>query len=726
MQMQMVKLWLAMVLAGAGAVALFRSERMRQPESAPTAASQPALAATSSNEPVPVNGGAPMTVPVMLTVSGEVVGLPASATAPTVTVRVGTVDVPATVTNRSFTANTPYSGADAMVTVTARSGDVQFRSVVGTMRRLKRLSGGDGRVVPAEAPALKVGAWSSAIAATSRLLLGREAVDDAELERASTRIHGVDMAWIAYLLDQYASGAFVLPAGFATGYEVVLDNQALRREIESRGAVGSWSAALHAFVAAQPPLAPIGTLDALPDTLLARAAIVEGELPFNSAVWMLRRGTGSRFDLYEPVASTEPRTAAQVLSDGTIELVPVAARSSLRQETTPFSGVPVTILRTVDAIRWRRISDGDRVDLWSIATHWTETYPDFPSQPPVAGTTSNVLAAEDFAGLVRANAWNGSDTRRRTFPTTCIRPVLGHPAMEICDTAIHRLDPGGTGMTEDVGLKVSDRMTPQPGVYGSAFNWSYGNGRLVLQYPNARTEAWAVDGVSGVDSIVYLTTRTADGKTYSATGATLSIVASTVPFSASQAAGTWTSGLVRVFASNIPRVDSAFAFVRNDGGTGEHQDGYDGETFRILQTWTIQGERVYDIRVRARSANGASSYVTDCASAFAAGATACAPWRLRYLRPLRRIGNRLYGIEEVHSQIAFKPQGDTGPYENIQISTRANYQECTAGACLAFGSAPPLPEYARPSVVASVQAGSAAAPLPPLRVAPRERLRRRL
>jgi len=122
--------------------------------------------------------------------------------------------------------------------------------------------------------------------------------------------------------------------------------------------------------------------------------------------------------------------------------------------------------------------------------------------------------------------------------------------------------------------------------------------------------------------------------------------------------------------------------------------------FRAVQRWTMQGERVWERRSRARLSNGTQMYVDDCEVAFNSGATGCSPVRYRYFRPLRRVGQRLYGIEEVHTQTEMRPRFNSQPY-TLSSSPRTNFQMCTAGACLAYGTAttPPL-EYLRVGVPA--------------------------
>lgn len=654
-------------------------------------ASPGAGAAAVAAEAEPVNGSAPLLPPVSLTLRGGVADLPEGARIDSVTVEVGGTTVSAAVNGHAYSAALHPAAPGDVVAVNAVAGSVRYRAIAGTVAQLARLSPADPVVTASEASALVVDSLSTAHAVVVRAWLGgRDARDDEEYERALLHVQGGDLGSIGYLLDAYARGALPLPAGHASGLDVVRSPAALQAALDALPAGDP----IGAYLRARELRAPLGAAQ-LPDKLLLRGATVADLPSVNAGASLLLREGEGRYAYVDqdPVSDTAARLEAG--AGGELVLTPAFVRTQVSYPSRPDLGGPnsqVKQVQMLDSIELRRIADRDRVDSWVVSYHWIRSFPDFPAVPPERVTGTGLIASVDLGAATRREAWAGIEGRRRTFPTLCGPTQAGRPTVEICDTALHRFDPGGSGFTEDVGYKVDERMQPRAGAYGSAFSWTReADGALVLSDGDSTLRAWSTHGVPGIDSAVYVASHVRDGARWTLAGTTLSIDATTVPFGPAQAVGGWGLGLVLSTPFEYLPSGTSTELLRYSTGLGEQVDRHpDGES-RIVQAWAVMGERLYETRSRARFPNGSTRYVANCTQAAAEGATHCSPWRIRYLRPLRRVGNRVYGIEELHMQLETQPIGYTGTYD-VTVSTRANYQECLSGDCRAYAAAGPSPQ----------------------------------
>ena len=176
-------------------------------------------------------------------------------------------------------------------------------------------------------------------------------------------------------------------------------------------------------------------------------------------------------------------------------------------------------------------------------------------------------------------------------------------------------------------------------------------------------------------------------------GVTLSVSGDYMPLASSQVPGKWETGYSLSKPFEYPYRPAPAILQRNSDGTGIDYTTYLGiNNPGYVSNWQVSGERVFEMRYRATFPTTNARYVQTCEQAFAQGATGCSPYRVRYFRPLMRIGRRLYGIQEYYFQTFFAPPGYTGPYSFVR-SGGATYLECVAGACLtAFPAASmPLP-----------------------------------
>lgn len=690
--------WLAtaaiVVIAGAGAAPIFHKAFQLALTRSVTAHVEAQRAPGDSADPIPVQGSQPKLPPVNLTISGEISG-PMGFAPNAVLVRVGSRSFAGQIQGGGYVATINALDPAEMVSVEATNGAVRLRSVVGSFRKLTLRSGGDRRVEAVELPSLRVSPWSSALAFLVRTALsGRDAASDQEFEQASRTLSGTDLFNAYYLLANPFSKPYFLPSGFTDGLQLLENENAYRNWIASHPSGTSG----RATVFAQGDYAPLSSVSALPEqTLMMGPVPLQGFPVYTEAAQMLLRNADGSYRLYESEpAGAMPNYGVSLDGSGDVVLQPLTPRV-----VEGYQGA-LRMRMELGRIVMRRLFDGDRYDLWASRAEWLRTYPDNPEEPPTAYTPVSMWSVADLQTVARPQAWTSAPSRR-VLPWPCRNPVQ-YPGstkrFASCDFVQHRFDPGGGGSTEDHGLKVGANMQPQAAGSGIAFAWSTSGSQLRVQGPEATLRYWSIDGDDGVaDTVVYL----ADGSAGEIAGQTMagmsgSLPVEDVPFSAAQAQGTWTTATTLQLATAYPNVHYSIAIQRDAGGDGEQRDyDYASGARSTMTRWQMLGGRVFDTRSRAAFGSGANSYVRDCASAFAAGAVTCAPTHVRYFRPFKRVGDRWYGVEEVHSHTTLTPPGYTGTYDVTSV-VRLSFFQCTAGACLA-PSAQTLPSA--PAVVES-------------------------
>ncbi|NUO77983.1 MAG: hypothetical protein HOQ32_18470 [Lysobacter sp.] len=648
-------------------------------ELAMTRAAAPSVTAQAAPgdpaEPIEARGSQPKQPPVSLTIAGEIFGLASGAAPDSILVRVGSRSFAGQIQGGGYVATIDAVDRAEMVSVEVVSQRVRYRSIVGSFDRLIANAGGDRRVDAVELPTLRVSPWSSALAFLVRhALQGRDALSNSEFERTTRAVSGADMFQANHLLATVAAGTVALPSGYADGQQWLEDENAYRNWIDGPA---PWADPEAVF--AQSDYAPLRSLSELSAQTLLMAPVVLDKLPFSSAPLLLLRNTDGSYTLHEGEAEPgRPDYAIQLQASGDLVLTPQSPRVIVRYE-----GIGRTRM-TLGRIVLRRVFDGDRHDLWATRMEWTRSFPDDESRPPELYYPVTLWSGSDLQAVTRTQAWTAAPSRR-ALPWVCPVTVpypTSHELLAECDFVEHRFDPGGSGGTEDHGAKVGANMQPQPAGAGVVFGWNTDGAQLRVQTPQVDVRYWSIDGDDDADTVIYLATGTSSGvvgQTLVGVGGSLAV--DPVPFQAAQAQGTWTLGTAFITATAYPSPHYTLEIQRNADSSGEYRENsfYDGVQTSVMR-WDSVNERVYDIRTRARFSNG-TRYVSDCASAFAAGAQTCAPVRIRYFRPLRAVGGRLYGIEELHTQFDLKPPGYTGNYDVI-VNVRSTFQQCLAGACL--------------------------------------------
>ena len=214
------KMWLALLAASLSPFVLFSEVEAPSVGVPGASAASSVLAADGA---IAMNGSAPLDVPVALRLTGNVTGLPISVPLESVSVQVGARIFPATVNaqDRSWSVEIPWSSPLSMVTVTSTAQRAVYRSAVGSLGRLKRLSGGDGVASAVDAPMLSVSPITTALTVLHQAMYGEGAASDVDLERALRYMGGYALALPAYIFEAYASGERSLPSGVRSALEGV-------------------------------------------------------------------------------------------------------------------------------------------------------------------------------------------------------------------------------------------------------------------------------------------------------------------------------------------------------------------------------------------------------------------------------------------------------------------------------------------------------------------------
>ena len=678
---------------------------------------QPQAAPGDPAEPIEARGSRPKLTPVSLTIAGEIIGLAPGAAPDSILVRVGGRSFAGQVQGGGYVATVDALDRAEMVSVEVASQRVRYRSVVGSFGKLIAHAGGDRRVDAAELQTLRVSPLSSALAFLVRTALeGRDAVSDREFEHVSRSLFGEDVFEARAVLDGAASGTVVLPEGYTDGQQLLENEAAYSAWIRSfNGRSGSDEAMFQ-------PIghAALSSLSELPAQTLLMATIQRDSYPvFANAPQLLLRNTDGSYRWYTDDTEEAPvNYGAQLDASGDVVLTPLTPRVFERYE------VADRVRYSLDRVVLRRLFDGDRHDVWVARVQWTRTLAAQPATTLAPDIEIRLWSASDLQQVTRARAWTSAPTRR-ALPWPCARSSAtfsSHQRLETCDFVQHRFDPGGSGVTQDHGPKVDRYLRPQAAGAGVAFDWTVEGDQLLVRTPLATLRYWSIDGDDDtVDTVVYLATGNSGataGQTW--TGVSGSLAIDSVPFEAAQAVGTWTPASARTAATMYPNPHYTLEVQRDVGGDAEQrEDGYGSGPRSATLRWEAVGGGVYETLTSAvfNRWEGQRS-VRDCATAFAAGAQTCAPSRVRYFRPLKRVGDGLYGIEELHQQFEQKPPGYTGPYDVVAIDVRPNHYRCTAGACLT-PPAPPtvrLPAIRAPQPVATPSVVDSSAKIPILAV----------
>lgn len=624
--------------------------------------------------------------PVSIRIAGDIVT--SGSETPIVIVRFGDQQVPATVNGNTFIADLTRLNAASIVSIEITKPNLQYRALLGSAQLLKRQAGANGLLDISENPSLRVSPISTAIHFfVSRELGGRLPTSDDEMDKALRALTPVDLALAANMQRMIVEGQFQLPSGFASATELLADREAYRQFLILYPQIrGGADANLRSFSAGR------FAANDLDRNWLLTTRIARDGAPFvQPTVQLMLRQPGG-FAVSASQSRSDPDFGAELLADGDLRITPEGQPyfDTLvpANQIDPFNPSRSIIRRaTIQRETYRRLFVGKRQQLWLQTREESRNYPQYPEQPTVAATTSVMLNAsvlEDAVAPVAAADVLG----RRAIPYFCLQPsqVNGEPAvLQNCEFALHAMGANGFGQVDGIGAKVDTSLVPASASGSVGVQWRIDTGTLRIDGPDYAAKFWRLGLSDGVaDAMVFQVTTQSGGETQVLAGHTI-VLNGNLPafFGPIEPAGTWHYGSFD--APEEYGYGEQFAvgpsrFIRNADGTQTQTTflsaSSDLPAITLIERsgWKLIGLNLYDTRYRANISTG-DPYVQhfhSCESAFALGATQCAPTRVRYFRPIARVGSRWYGIEDVYFRRSITSY--IAPFQFERLS-RANYYE---------------------------------------------------
>lgn len=624
--------------------------------------------------------------PVSIRIAGDIVT--SGSETPTVIVRFGDQQVPATVNGNTFIADLTRLNAASIVSIEITKPNLQYRALLGSAQLLKRQAGANGLLDISENPSLRVSPISTAIHFfVSRELGGRLPTSDDEMDKALRALTPVDLALAANMQRMIVEGQFQLPSGFASATELLADREAYRQFLILYPQIrGGADANLRSFSAGR------FAANDLDRNWLLTTRIARDGAPFvQPTVQLMLRQPGG-FAVSASQSRSDPDFGAELLADGDLRITPEGQPyfDTLvpANQIDPFNPSRSIIRRaTIQRETYRRLFVGKRQQLWLQTREESRNYPQYPEQPTVAATTSVMLNAsvlEDAVAPVAAADVLG----RRAIPYFCLQPsqVNGEPAvLQNCEFALHAMGANGFGQVDGIGAKVDTSLVPASASGSVGVQWRIDTGTLRIDGPDYAAKFWRLGLSDGVaDAMVFQVTTQSGGETQVLAGHTI-VLNGNLPafFGPIEPAGTWHYGSFD--APEEYGYGEQFAvgpsrFIRNADGTQTQTTflsaSSDLPAITLIERsgWKLIGLNLYDTRYRANISTG-DPYVQhfhSCESAFALGATQCAPTRVRYFRPIARVGSRWYGIEDIYFRRSITSY--IAPFQFERLS-RANYYE---------------------------------------------------
>lgn len=642
--------------------------------------------------PAPVEGAVealgslPKLPPVSIRIAGDIET--SGSETPMVIVRFGDQQVPATVNGNTFTADLARLNAASIVSIEVSKPGLQYRALLGSAQLLKRQAGANGVLEISENPSLRVSPISTAIHFfVSRELDGRLPTSDDEMDKALRALTPADLAPAANLQRVIVQGERQLPSGFTSATELLADREAYRQflilypEIRSGADAYLRSLPAGAFAASD-----------LDKNWLLTTRIARAGAPFvqPTVQLMLRRPGG--FAVSAGQSRSNPNFGAELLADGDLRITPEGQpyfdTMVIANQIDPTNPSRSIVRRaTIQRETYRRLFVGKRQQLWLQTREESRNFPQYPAQPTVAATTSAMFNASVLEDTVVPVA-EADVLGRRAIPYFCLQPsqVNGEAAvLQNCEFALHSMGANGFGQADGIGAKVDTSLVPASASGSVGVQWRLDAGTLRIDGPDTSAKYWRLGLSDGVaDAMVFQTTAQSGGETQVLAGHTI-VLNGNLPtfFGPTEPAGTWHYGSFD--APEEYGYGEQFAvgpsrFIRNTDGTGMQTSflsaGFGEPAFTLIQRsgWKLIGLNLYDTRYRANIPSGDlySQYFHSCEYAFTLGASQCAPTRVRYFRPVARLGSRWYGIEDIYSRQSIT--GYVAPFQ-FERSSRANYYD---------------------------------------------------
>lgn len=628
--------------------------------------------AAASEPAVRVNGSHPLIRQAPIRLTGKLLGFPASASSPVVTVRVGGKTHSATVQGDTYSVSLAAAPTET-VQIDARSGATHFNSFVGSIALLRARSGNDGEVNAAEHSSLNVSPYSTALALLVRKALGeRNANDDPEFEQATRAVVGQDLAVAAYSLSLLAQQGS-LPAGYSTGLQL-LDNEAAYRQFRADTELET-SAMVYLYE--QPDHAPLKSVAELADEMVFMSPIAVQEMPLvvSDTMLLMRRPSG-QYDLHENIALTNTGLDGVVDPQGRLSMESLEWQTRFYQDNQG---------RWVDRRplerSFRRLSHGSSYGLWVIKTRWLDKLV-FETAEESFLVDYKFVWAGALREMSRADGWPALTGPTWALPWMCMRPdgLLGSVQLKECQYVEHDLNSMYQSVTVNHGDKVGPQLQPQPAFGGEVFTWSRdGQGVLNIVNNEAQTTFWRLKGAyNGIGPVIYLSKATAgEGAGQSLAGFSVAMLNSSPEggLQAQHAIGAWETGHLLALPPSYPNTRPTSLIERLADGLGTATvTEFDRPSVSVPFLWQVRDQAIYDTRYLARFPS-ANRYVRGCGDPAAAGASSCSATQVRYYKPLAKSWDRYYGIEEIYL-------AGSDPQAPLRSSSRPFIQACrTGGAC---------------------------------------------
>lgn len=660
--------WTAIIVVGVVACAFAARMAWHNPR-APHRTAVPALASPSIVSAAPpngtrVNGAQPLVARGPLLLMGDVLQLPTAETVISVDVVVGGQRIPASVQGQTYSALVPSDLGNAMVTVEVRADRLRYFSVLGGLERQYRLAGGDQRLDTDEQRALRVSPYSTALHKLVHYTLGRDAQSDDEFERGMRSLDGWELEVASSQIWAYATNPEQLPAGVADAYALLDDRVRFAATVEASREPG-WLA--NGFFAWQPADAPLRSLDDMPASLLMMSALPANGAPTAAARvhWLDRTGP-TTYSMVESEALTTPRYTGSLDPTGRLVLEPVGWVGGLIQLDDGTKH-----LRRNSYYVLRRLYQGEKYSQWYLELDWAEPRSvDDPWNNRSYGKARFVLTAVNAEEWVLPTQDWALEPGTRALPWAC----FGTHVFDLadCDYVQHKRRADGTGNLIDFGPKVDAALAPVPANRtGPDFTWSLqSDGALRVINSDATSWFWKAEGTEdGAGPVLqFQRSRRADRQLMERVDVSFTMAQRRAGDEIATFAGNWRGGY-----------DAGQAWRYSDGPTvAFNQRNADGSA-----RWGVDYDNVPSSG-RATSSSLLNGAYFDTWNTAKAPATQCEVsangclTRTTYFKPLRRVGQRYYGVEEVNE--LFLANGWPNTVE--RIATRPVWYDCIDGACL--------------------------------------------
>jgi len=633
---------------------------------------------------LPVRGSQPLVPPAKLRLSGEVTPLAAGDALQSVEVRVGTELIPVSVQGQYFEATLFLMDTARMASIEVRSTKGRQASLLGSVSRLAALGGGDGRLDVQEHAALRVSPFTTALLRHIEYALGRQPLNDAELDQTTRAVGHDGLGALSYALSKIAGGELPLPAGYQDGYAFSADREAFH-DWPHLPAHEMWSA----YLFNQAPGSRVADVAELPARMLMLGGLSVTEYPsYSGATRLLERLSDGSVNFHEDQPLATPNYAIRVDESGQIVLTPRTAVVRLYERTSPDNDV---MQRTSQGHVLRRLMLAGGISVWALRSDWLEVAASSPQSPPVPVTEYRVLSATDLDAWKRADAWRFTSLQF-SLPWLCIEPgqmLTGRLA--VCGHPLHRFDFEGLGFTFEHDTPLSADGEPMVPTRSTQFEVSIQNPSL-LTINNGQTEThfWRLQsgtvGRAVVPSVFLSRSLHGDTRGETLVGLTPSFLYQFEydPPSIIQPLGNWRNGYQKAQPPSYVGLDVSVAFSRlADGSSAYSVQGDNGNSVENHR-WSMAGFGIYNIRASARYPDGSSRQVGACTSSvIAAGATACNAV-IRYFRPITLARGSYYGVEERY-RVSYPdpdaPDGQQNRFSIVRDYSRLGFETCESSEC---------------------------------------------